>query len=487
MGHIQLTMHFVPRNSDAVGLRSTGHLLTPGSYGHRLRSNSNESRHSWFKFKLAGSGSQIIPHSDNEASDQEGDAGDIDDLTHEFVKTKELTKEHDCQKEGCNRVVLNVSGMRFETQVRTLNRLPNTLLGDKKKREMFWDPRTQEYFFDRHRPSFPAILFFYQSGGRLERPIEVPSDIFLDELQFFELGKNVINSYKMKEGFFVESDEVPEMPEGPFQRKMWELFEYPESSILARILAGFSVLLIVLSVTTFCVETLPDFEGTQCANITSYQEDGSPVESQIPNFQHPLFIIESVCIAWFVIELVARFIFCPSKWSFVRNLINWIDLASIAPYFIFMSVFLATWRCDVNNQGGILSVLRVFRVVRIFKLSKHSEGLKILGKTLQTSMRELSMFALFLAIGVVIFGGAIYYAELQQTHTFFTSIPDAFWWAVVSMTTVGYGDVYPKGIFGKLVGSLTVISGLLAIALPVPVIVTNFNNFYRNSMNKQKS
>ncbi|XP_062612150.1 potassium voltage-gated channel subfamily A member 1-like [Saccostrea cucullata] len=480
-------MHFVARNTtNETGLRPPNHHLSPGVYGHRHRSNSNDSKHSWFKYKLAGSGSQIIPSSDNEATDDEVDFNENEDLTQEFVKSNELTKDHDCAKEGCNRVVLNVSGMRFETQMRTLNRLPHTLLGDKEKRDKFWDPRTQEYFFDRHRPSFPAILYFYQSGGRLERPIEVPSDIFLSELQFFELGKNVINSYKKKEGFFMETDEIPEMPEGTFQRRIWELLEYPESSIPARVLAVFSVVLIVTSVATFCVETLPVFNGTQCVNTTIISENGEAISRLMPNFVHPLFIIESVCIAWFVIELIARFIFCPSKLKFMKSMINWIDLASITPYFIFMTVFLVTWKCEQGNQGGILSVLRVFRVVRIFKLSKHSEGLKILGKTLQTSMQELSMFVLFLAIGIVIFGGAIYYAELPEKHTFFTSIPDAFWWAVVSMTTVGYGDVYPKGVFGKLVGSLTVLCGLLAIALPVPVIVTNFNNFYRNSMNKPK-
>jgi hypothetical protein len=480
-------MHFVARNTagEATGLRPPSHLLSPTVYGHRYRSNSNDSRHSWIKFKFAGSGSQIIPASDNEGTDDEVDFDENEDLTQEFVKSKELTEDHDCLKEGCNRVVLNVSGMRFETQMRTLNRLPHTLLGNKEKRDKFWDPRTNEYFFDRHRPSFPAILYFYQSGGRLEKPIEVPSDIFLNELQFFELGKNVINSFKKKEGFFMETDETIEMPKGAFQRRMWELFEYPESSLGARILAAFSLLLIVTSVTTFCVETLPVFSGTQCVNTTSFSEDGT--EKTMPNFGHPLFIIESICIAWFVMELICRFIFCPSKLAFLKNMINWIDLASIAPYFLFMIVFLVTWKCDQSNQGGILSVLRVFRVVRIFKLSKHSEGLKILGKTLQTSMRELSMFALFIAIGIVIFGGAIYYAELQEPTSFFTSIPDAFWWAVVSMTTVGYGDVYPKGVLGKLVGSLTVLCGLLAIALPVPVIVTNFNNFYRNSVNKHKS
>lgn len=61
------------------------------------------------------------------------------------------------------------------------------------------------------------------------------------------------------------------------------------------------------------------------------------------------------------------------------------------------------------------------------------------------------------------------------------SIPGSFWWAIVSMTTVGYGDMVPLGIFGKLIGTLSVVSGLLSIALPVPVIVTNFNNFYRHA------
>ena len=95
-------------------------------------------------------------------------------------------------------------------------------------------------------------------------------------------------------------------------------------------------------------------------------------------------------------------------------------------------------------------------------------------------MHELGMFFFFLVVAMVIFSSAAYYAEAGEEGTQLTSIPGAFWWAIVTMTTVGYGDVAPVGVWGKLVGTLCVIAGVLTIALPVPVVVANFNNFYRH-------
>ena len=393
--------------------------------------------------------------------------------------TEYLPPDHDCQLEGCQRAIINVSGMRFETQLRTLDRLPNTLLGNSEKRRRYWDEARQEFFFDRHRPTFQAVLYYYQSGGRLKRPLEVPMDIFLNELAFYELGGSAIDSFKQNEGYIVDANQ-PEGPKNEMMKKIWTALEYPESSVLAKVFAILSIFFILVSVVVFCTETLPEFKDVGCVNVTWTDIEGRNITSRSPNLFHPLFILESCCITWFVVELGLRLVVSPSKVAFFRATINWIDLVAIVPYFAFVVLSFTSGSCDTAYTSSLLSVLRVLRVVRILKLSKHSEGLKILGMTMKTSIRELSMFLLFLAIATVIFSGAIFYAEQDESETQFTSIPDSFWWAIVTMTTVGYGDVVPSGVLGKVLGGACVLSGVLAIALPVPVIVANFNNYYRH-------
>ncbi|XP_068416385.1 potassium voltage-gated channel subfamily A member 5 [Eschrichtius robustus] len=414
------------------------------------------------------------------------------------------------------RILINISGLRFETQLGTLAQFPDTLLGDPAKRLRYFDPLRNEYFFDRNRPSFDGILYYYQSGGRLRRPVNVSLDVFADEIRFYQLGDEAMERFREDEGF-IKEEEKP-LPRNEFQRQVWLIFEYPESSGSARGIAIVSVLVILVSIITFCLETLPEFrderellrrrpvphqppEPHREANGSgeAAPPSGPTAAPLLPRtLADPFFIVETTCVIWFTFELLVRFFACPSKAGFSRNIMNIIDVVAIFPYFITLGTELVQQQEQPSASGGggqngqqamslaILRVIRLVRVFRIFKLSRHSKGLQILGKTLQASMRELGLLIFFLFIGVILFSSAVYFAEADNQETHFSSIPDAFWWAVVTMTTVGYGDMRPVTVGGKIVGSLCAIAGVLTIALPVPVIVSNFNYFYHRETDHEE-
>ncbi|OQV22812.1 Potassium voltage-gated channel subfamily A member 1 [Hypsibius exemplaris] len=377
-----------------------------------------------------------------------------------------------------SRVTINICGRRFDVPVATLSKHPETLLGNAVKMNRFYDPERKEYFFNRNRSCFESILQYYQSGI-LRRPVNSPLDTFVAEARFFELGHDAFLQFCRDEGF--EREEPESLPTNPVLRKIWQFVEMPQSSIAAKIFAIFSMLVIVLSIIVFCLETLPQFHGPR-NNET--EQKNYQVAKGYAVFAEPLYIIESICIAWFTLEFIVRLISCPNKKQFFKSPLNIIDLIAIIPYYVDLGITLSSLaNGDTSHmQTGSLAVLRILRLVRVFrlfKISRHSKGLQILGKTFAMSLHEMGLLLLFLGIGVVLFSSAVYYAELGTHDTQFTSIPDGFWWAVVTMTTVGYGDICPKGAIGKLIGTACAVSGLIAIALPVPVIVANFNTIYQ--------
>ncbi|XP_066298740.1 potassium voltage-gated channel subfamily A member 7-like [Branchiostoma lanceolatum] len=418
------------------------------------------------------------------------------------------------------RVTFNVAGMTFEVTARVLDRYPKTLLGCPRRLREFWDPTRQEYFLDRHRPSAEAIVDFYQTG-RLRRPEEVPIEVFTDEIRFYQLGDDVMRRFRASEGF--QRKKIRVLPQKKYLAPVWLMFEYPDSSIWAAMLAFVSVSFILLSIASICTESFPQFRletvdadqpdrsdlsrplgtrfGNRSVNVnTIHNSTNSCVTDSTKTiaganascfqkletvrkmrssltFHDPFFAIDTVCTAWFTVELLVRFLSCPDRARFCKGKMNVIDFVSVVPYFI----LLITEIPGVTATTGLeyfLKVLRLTRVLRVLKLSRYSNGLQTMGKTVLKSLSQIGSLLVFLSILMILFSSLIYYTGKIVPEPKFQSIPDGFWWSLITMLTVGYGDFAPKTLLGKLVGSLCAFAGMLAIALPVPIIVSNFELLY---------
>ena len=284
-----------------------------------------------------------------------------------------------------------------------------------------------------------------------------------------------------------------------------------------------SMTFIVVSIFGFCLEThawgrTPVASSEPAASTTSNKLDsvnGSSVDPDVsteslpldymaPPFYYPggpglpkkarektvpkkiLTILDYVCSIWFTVEFIARLLFCPDRVLFFKTMLNIIDLLAIVPFYV---QILADKSDFVVSMWEIIKVLRIFRV---FKLCRHVVGLKVLVHTLRASAKELILLIVFLVLGVVVFSSLQHYVEYNNAYetlngmSQFDSIPGGFWWAVITMTTIGYGDEVPQTNLGRFVGALCAICGVLTISLPVPVIVNNFTLYYNHAQARLK-
>ncbi|KAM9334783.1 voltage-gated potassium channel KCNC2 isoform 2-T2 [Symphorus nematophorus] len=438
------------------------------------------------------------------------------------------------------RIILNVGGTRHETYKTTLKTLPGTRLAllasdsdidsvlDQLQQVpgfIEYNARTNEYFFDRHPGVFAYVLNYYRTG-KLHCPADVCGPLFEEELSFWGIdetdvepccwmtyrqhrdAEEALDVFELNVDNGEEDDEIGKRlgiedvaADGnvslwrKWQPVIWNLFEDPYSSRAARFIAFASLFFILVSITTFCLETHEAFNTiinkTELVRNSSVPDSGPQYEIET---DPALTYVEGVCVFWFTIEFLVRVTFCPVKLEFVKSVLNIIDFVAILPFYLEVGLSGLSSKA-AKDVLGFLRVVRFVRILRIFKLTRHFVGLRVLGHTLRASTNEFLLLIIFLALGVLIFATMIYYAErigakpndpTASLHTKFKNIPIGFWWAVVTMTTLGYGDMYPETWSGMVVGALCALAGVLTIAMPVPVIVNNFGMYYSLAMAKQK-
>ncbi|KAG7496520.1 potassium voltage-gated channel subfamily D member 2 [Solea senegalensis] len=379
-------------------------------------------------------------------------------------------------------IMLNVSGTKFQTWRDTLERYPDTLLGST-ERDFFFHEETNEYFFDRDPDIFRHILNFYRTG-KLHFPRMECISAFDEELSFFGIIPEIIGDccyedYKdrrRENQERIQDDEESEQNNDlvaadlSFRETMWRAFENPHTSTMALVFYYVTGFFIAVSVMANVVETVP------CGLMQNRVREVPCGERYALAF----FCLDTACVMIFTVEYLLRLFAAPSRFKFVKSVMSVIDVVAIMPYYIGLVM------TDNEDVSGAFVTLRVFRVFRIFKFSRHSAGLRILGYTLKSCASELGFLLFSLTMAIIIFATVMFYAEKGSSGSKFTSIPAAFWYTIVTMTTLGYGDMVPKTIMGKIFGSICSLSGVLVIALPVPVIVSNFSRIYHQSQRAEK-
>ena len=373
-------------------------------------------------------------------------------------------------------ITINVSGMRYEIRKSTLERFPDTLLGSS-EREFYYDIYRKEYYFERHRQSFDTIIYYYQSGGLIDIPPCLNPEILAEELKFFKIGNNAMIA-RITGRHILESlaanPNIP-LPTDPLKRKIWLIFADPDSSDLARYVHYVDTVMIMVAIAAQCIETLPAFDHLKKIDQGILRGDlAQDWDVWL------VFMVEVVCIAWFSFDFVIRLLLCPDKKAFLTSIMNWIDFLSILPFYLNIALN------RTNPEGTIdalmilrvTRLLRVLRLARIFKMSRRFDGLFALGYALRTGASELTLLVVLLTTCVVLFSSLVYFANEADPDSPFKSIIHAFWWCVVTMSTVGYGDQVPTTFLAKGVGIITALTGILVIALPYPIIVSRFNKYY---------
>ena len=281
--------------------------------------------------------------------------------------------------------------------------------------------------------------------------------------------------------------------------KIFDIIEGNSESLVSKIITRAVFLTILVSCVAFVLESIPELHE---------------------QYHHEFYILDVVVVMIFTLEYAIRFITVRKKWQHIWQPFNIIDLLAILPFYV-----------DLLLSGvvslRILRLVRLVRVFRMFKLAKYSESLTVTINAFRDARPALVSLVVLMGMVLVLFSSAMYYTEHDAHISYcyrkningticngrwveginspakpecpvchatialpvgkaamaknFRSIVSTFWWCTATMTTVGYGDVIPQTALGKIIAGLTMIIGILSIALPTGIMATAFSARFEES------
>jgi len=284
-----------------------------------------------------------------------------------------------------------------------------------------------------------------------------------------------------------EPEDLEVLPPGYLGSTREHIFSFCEYNVNSPFLASFltrslsmlyqmlSITIILLSTGSFVLQTEPQYYGS------------------IPTWA---LVIDILSCAFFTVDYFVRLGCAPYPWKFIMNIYNIFDFLSFAPMYV-------EWVIGTSaaSPSSMLRFLRLLRVFRLFRLARYSETLKIAFRALADSLEGFVLLFMVLILNLVFFSTLMYFVEGHYCYldpekelwhykdtngtSPFQSIASTFWWNIVSITTVGYGDVVPRTTPGRIVAAFALFFGIILLAFPIAVFGTNFHTIYNDWKKEQ--
>lgn len=352
---------------------------------------------------------------------------------------------------------INVGGKIFHIPKKCAVKYPQTRIGslalcsDRAKFFKLCDDysvRKDEFFFDRNPAFFHHIFHFYTSGVLWIVPEMCPIN-FEEEIEYWGLSLKdtqlccwLVFQEKVdevKECLKVDKELMAEievkyddecfkyMVFGNVRNILWNVVENPYSSPQAKAFSVLSNLLVLFSIVAMTLNTVEELQQYRINNRTHMEW------------------VEIITIVFFTFEYIIRLVTTPNIKVFVKSGLNFVDMVAVIPYFI-QIVFDAfsddedmnakedlRTMARVSKVSHVLKVVKLLRIFRILKLARHSTGMRAFGFTLRQCHQQACCIFLFINMGIFIFSALIHSAEMETEGSQISSIPDAWWWAAVSI------------------------------------------------------
>ena len=194
----------------------------------------------------------------------------------------------------------------------------------------------------------------------------------------------------------------------------------------------------------------------------------------------PLRGMDSFCLIFIFLEHFLEVITCQSIIKYYKSFINALDCFIVTGQVIAFGleqderVIMSSTAVFVLYT--ICKCTVIFRIVRLFRLTRDIGGLRVLILAVRSTIKQLTLLCITVLIAIVFFSAIIYHVDLYREDSAFTDIPLTIWWSIITVTTVGYGDVTPSTAQGYVIASVCAICGILLVAMPIAIVASTFSD-----------